>query len=81
MYGIYANICPKNHPNGGKYAIPGASEIINHPFGVPPLVVKHPLGVSMDLPWKRSGWICGTSTPPCPSSLAVRRFLVVISQG
>ena len=81
MYGIFANICPKNHPNAGKYAIPGASEIINHPFGVPPLVVKHPLGVSMDLPWKRSGWICGTSTPPCPSSLAVRRFLVVISQG
>ena len=24
MYGIFPNICPKNHPNVGKYAIHGA---------------------------------------------------------
>ena len=25
MYGIFTNICPKNHPNVGKYSIHGAS--------------------------------------------------------
>jgi len=25
MYGIFTNICPKNHPNVGKYTIHGAS--------------------------------------------------------
>ena len=24
MYGIFTNICPKNHPNVGKYTIHGA---------------------------------------------------------
>ena len=27
MYGIFTNICPKNHPNVGKYFIHGASGI------------------------------------------------------
>ena len=24
MYGVFTNICPKNHPNVGKYTIHGA---------------------------------------------------------
>ena len=35
MYGIFTNICPKNHPNVGKYTIHGSYGIyiyinINH---------------------------------------------------
>ena len=28
MYGIFTNMCPKNHPNLDKYAIHGAYGII-----------------------------------------------------
>ena len=40
MYGIFTYICPKNHPNVGKYTIHGASghdktmlriKVLNHP--------------------------------------------------
>ena len=33
MYGIFTNICPKNHPNVAKYTIHGADGLYGHKLG------------------------------------------------